>query len=151
MTAGAEQIQNIVPLMVNDGIIVRINHPQGVQMEVLQMELGDGIKKFFLIGIGAAATSVEKSGEILSDLVKKGELTVEQGKALNQELRHNAEEKKKKFEEEKKQKNFTDFVSGLSTEDLVKLKEQIAQLENETAEAAEPEVDVAAAEEKEAE
>lgn len=60
------------------------------------MELGDGIKKFFLIGIGAAATSVEKSGEILSDLVKKGELTVEQGKALNQELRHNAEEKKKK-------------------------------------------------------
>ncbi len=115
------------------------------------MEFGDGIKKFFLIGIGAAATSVEKSGEILSDLVKKGELTVEQGKALNQELRHNAEEKKKKFEEEKKQKNFTDFVSGLSTEDLVKLKEQIAQLESETAEAAEPEADAAAEEEKEAE
>ena len=93
------------------------------------MELGDGIKKFFLIGIGAAATSVEKSGEILSDLVKKGELTVEQGKALNQELRHNAEEKKKKFEEEKKQKNFTDLVSGLSAEDLAKLKEQIAAAE----------------------
>ena len=93
------------------------------------MELGDGIKKFFLIGIGAAATSVEKSGEILSDLVKKGELTVEQGKALNQELRHNAEEKKKKFEEEKKQKNFTDLVSGLSAEDLAKLKEQIVAAE----------------------
>ena len=59
------------------------------------MELGDGIKKFFLLGIGAAATSVEKSGEILGDLVRKGELTVEQGKALNQELKHNAEEKKK--------------------------------------------------------
>ena len=112
------------------------------------MELGDGIKKFFLIGIGAAATSVEKSGEILGDLVKKGELTVEQGKALNQELRHNAEEKKKKFEEEKKQKNFTDFVSGLSAEDLAKLKEQIAKAEAaETVEAAED----AAAEEAETE
>ncbi len=114
------------------------------------MELGDGIKKFFLIGIGAAATSVEKSGEILSDLVKKGELTVEQGKALNQELRHNAEEKKKKFEEEKKQKNFTDFVSGLSAEDLAKLKEQIAKAEAQNAETVEAAED-AAAEETEAE
>ncbi len=93
------------------------------------MELGDGIKKFFLIGIGAAATSVEKSGEILSDLVKKGELTVEQGKALNQELRHNAEEKKKKADEEKKNKNLSDLVSGLSAEDLAKLKELIANAE----------------------
>ncbi len=114
------------------------------------MELGDGIKKFFLIGIGAAATSVEKSGEILGDLVKKGELTVEQGKALNQELRHNAEEKKKKFEEEKKQKNFTDFVSGLSAEDLAKLKEQIAKAEAQNAETVEAAED-AAAEETEAE
>ncbi len=93
------------------------------------MELGDGIKKFFLIGIGAAATSVEKSGEILSDLVKKGELTVEQGKALNHELRHNAEEKKKKADEEKKNRNLSDLVSGLSAEDLAKLKELIAGAE----------------------
>ena len=93
------------------------------------MELGEGIKKFFLIGIGATAMSVEKSGEILSDLVKKGELTVEQGKALNQELRHTAEEKRKKADEEKKNKNLSDLVSGLSAEDLAKLKELIADAE----------------------
>lgn len=98
------------------------------------MELGDGIKKFFLIGIGAAATSVEKSGEILSDLVKKGELTVEQGKALNQELKYNAQEKRKKAEAQKKEKNFSDLVSGLSAEDLEKLKAQIARAEKEKAE-----------------
>lgn len=109
------------------------------------MELGEGIKKFFLIGIGAAATSVEKSGEILGDLVKKGELTVEQGKALNQELKHNAEEKRKKAEAEKKEKNFSDLVSGLSAEDLEKLKAQIARAEEEQKE--EPEKEEEAAEE----
>lgn len=97
------------------------------------MELGDGIKKFFLLGIGAAATSVEKSGEILGDLVKKGELTVEQGKALNQELKHNAEEKKQ-AEAQKKEKNISDLVAGLSAEDLEKLKAQIAKAEEEMAE-----------------
>lgn len=97
------------------------------------MELGDGIKKFFLLGIGAAATSVEKSGEILGDLVRKGELTVEQGKALNQELKHNAEEKKQ-VEAQKKEKNISDLVAGLSAEDLEKLKAQIAKAEEEMAE-----------------
>lgn len=51
--------------------------------------LGDGIKKILLAGIGAAATTAEKSKDILDELVKKGELTVEQGKVLNEELKHN--------------------------------------------------------------
>ena len=42
---------------------------------------GDGLRKVFLAGVGALATTVEKSQEIVDDLVKKGELTVEQGKA----------------------------------------------------------------------
>ena len=51
--------------------------------------LGENVKKLLLAGVGAAATTVEKSKEILDDLVEKGELTVEQGKALNEELKHN--------------------------------------------------------------
>ena len=43
---------------------------------------GDGLRKVFLAGVGALATTVEKSQEIVDDLVKKGELTVEQGKPL---------------------------------------------------------------------
>ena len=45
--------------------------------------LGENVKKLLLAGVGAAATTVEKSKEILDDLVEKGELTVEQVKALN--------------------------------------------------------------------
>ena len=46
------------------------------------MELGEGIKKILLAGIGTAAVTAEKSKEVLDELVKKGELTVEQGKVL---------------------------------------------------------------------
>lgn len=59
--------------------------------------LSDGIKKFFLAGVGAVATTAEKSQEIFDNLVQKGELTVEQGKALNQELRHTMEQNKENF------------------------------------------------------
>ena len=60
------------------------------------MELGEGIKKLLLAGIGTAAVTAEKSKEVLDELVKKGELTVEQGKVLNQELKHNIKESVKK-------------------------------------------------------
>lgn len=52
-------------------------------------KLGDNIKKILLAGIGAAAMTAEKSKEILDEMVEKGELTVEQGKVLNEELKHN--------------------------------------------------------------
>lgn len=39
-----------------------------------------------------------KSQEIVDDLVKKGELTVEQGKALNAELKHKVAEVKESSE-----------------------------------------------------
>ena len=52
-------------------------------------QLSDGIRKLILAGIGAVAATKEKSEVILDELVKKGELTVEQGKVLNEELKHN--------------------------------------------------------------
>lgn len=52
-------------------------------------QLGESIRKLILAGIGAAAVTKEKSESILRELVKKGELTVEQGKVLNEELKHN--------------------------------------------------------------
>ena len=52
-------------------------------------KLGEGLKKLALAGIGTAAYAVEKSADILDVLAKKGEETVEQGKVLNKELKHN--------------------------------------------------------------
>ena len=48
--------------------------------------LSDGVRKAFLAGVGAVAIGAEKSQELVDDLVRKGELTVEQGKGLNEEL-----------------------------------------------------------------
>ena len=52
-------------------------------------KLTDNLKKVILAGIGAVATTAGKSKDVLDDMVKKGELTVEQGKVLNEELKHN--------------------------------------------------------------
>ncbi len=52
-------------------------------------KFGETMKKVLLAGVGTIATTAEKSKEILDEMVKKGELTVEQGKVLNQELKHN--------------------------------------------------------------
>ena len=79
--------------------------------------LGENVKKLLLAGVGAAATTVEKSKEILDDLVEKGELTVEQGKALNEELKHNI---KKTVEENVKNTEKADPV-----EELYKLLEKM--------------------------
>ena len=50
-------------------------------------------KNIFLAGVGATAYSFEKAQELVDDLVKKGELTVQQGKVVNEELKHNMSQK----------------------------------------------------------
>ena len=90
--------------------------------------LGESLKKVMLAG--ALATTAEKSKEILDDLVKKGELTVEQGKVLNEELKHNV---KKAVKE-----NVTVKVKPSSPEELEELldkmtPEQIDQLKEKLA------------------
>lgn len=96
------------------------------------MDISDGIKKTLLAGVGAAALTIEKSSEVVDKLVKKGELTVEQGKTLNQELKHKAEEEKKDVEKSEK-KDFSDLVSSLNEDELAQLKEAISQKEEKKA------------------
>ncbi len=55
----------------------------------------DELKKVLLAGIGAVAITAEKSKEVVDQFVTKGELTVEQGKVLNEELKRNLQEKLK--------------------------------------------------------
>lgn len=51
------------------------------------MEMGDVFKKVLLAGVGAVATTVDAAQEMVDTFVKKGEITVEQGKVLNEELK----------------------------------------------------------------
>ena len=53
-------------------------------------DLGEGVRKVFLAGVGAIAMGAEKSQQIIEDLVKKGEDTVAQGKSINEELTRKA-------------------------------------------------------------
>ncbi len=111
-------------------------------------QLSEGIRKLILAGIGAVAATKEKSEVILDELVKKGELTVEQGKVLNEELKHNMkevirdnvtlhvvpddEEDPETPEEEGKppaHDDLMDAVDGMNDEQLAALKARIQAAE----------------------
>ena len=105
------------------------------------MELGDGLKKLLLAGVGTVAVTAEKSKEILDELVKKGELTVEQGKVLNQELKHNikstvktaADSVKESAARKNDQEELKATISKLTPEQLAAVKAQIESMQAEAA------------------
>ena len=105
------------------------------------MELGEGLKKILLVGIGTAAVTAEKSKEILDELVKKGELTVEQGKVLNQELKHNikstvktaADSVKESAARKNDREELQATISKLTPEQLAAVKAQIESMQAEAA------------------
>lgn len=95
--------------------------------------LSDDLKKVFLFGVGAIAKTSEKSKELIDELIEKGALTVEQGKNLNEELKHNLQEKIIEKEKELNSEliNQIKDMKNLSDEDIKILKEKIAEVEKE--------------------
>ncbi len=83
----------------------------------------DDAKKIFLAGVGAAAMTYEKAGEVISTLVEKGKFTVDEGKELSQELkrdvRNSTEEVKAKVAEK------IDNLKPLTKEDLKQVLEEM--------------------------
>ena len=55
-------------------------------------DIANGLNKAFLASVGAVAATAEKSQQVIDDFVKKGELTVQQGKDLNAELTRKVKE-----------------------------------------------------------
>lgn len=90
-------------------------------------KFGDGMKKIFLAGVGAIALSAEKGSELIGELVKKGEITVEQGKDLNKDLQRSFKESM-----DKRGVNIDELTqkfSKMSSDELARIKEQIASAE----------------------
>ena len=94
------------------------------------MGVSEDMKKIMLAGIGAVATTVEKSQDLVDKLIEKGELTVEQGKAINEEI------KRKKKSEDRKQKQETEKATAiieqlenLSEEELAAVKKKLSEME----------------------
>lgn len=96
-------------------------------------KLGESLKKLLLIGIGTAAVTAEKSKEVLDDLVKKGELTVEQGKVLNKELKHNIKETLKEnvnvSVKASTPEELQTLLEKMTPEQIEQLKQQISNME----------------------
>ena len=101
-------------------------------------KFSDNIKKIILAGIGAVAVTAEKSKDLLDEMVEKGELTVEQGKVLNEELKHNIKEKMNIRPEEGKDSevNISELLDKMTPEQIAALKEQLQKKEAENKEAA---------------
>ena len=96
-------------------------------------KLKRNLKKVLLAGIGAVATTAEKSKDILDDMVKKGELTIEQGKVLNEELKHNLKETVKNNVNVKVKastpEELSELLDKMTPEQLEALKAQIKEKE----------------------
>lgn len=96
---------------------------------------GENVKKLLLAGIGAVAVTAEKSKDLLDEMVEKGELTVEQGKVLNEELKHNikktVKEKTGTGRKETAAEELSDLLDKMTPEQLAALKEQIQKKEAE--------------------
>ena len=94
--------------------------------------LTDGLKKILLAGIGTVAVTAEKSKEVLDEMVKRGELTVEQGKVLNEELKHNIKEairENVQVNVVEQPDDLMDAVDGMDDAQLEALKQRIQAAE----------------------
>lgn len=92
--------------------------------------LSDDVKKIFLAGVGAVAVTAEKSKEVINDLVKKGELTIEQGKVLNEELKRNIKKTVREHVSHDFDKEvILDKIQTMDQEQLDEIKAKLAEME----------------------
>lgn len=93
--------------------------------------IGEDLKEVLLAGIGAMAITAEKSQQIVDKLIKKGELTMEQGKVLNEELKHKAKDKLKASIAKSKLavESVIDNLDKMSGEEIAALKAKLAEME----------------------
>ena len=84
----------------------------------MDFKVTDLVKNVVLAGIGAAAVTTEKAKDVADELVKKGSLTVEQGKVLNEELKHNIKETL-----DNKDASVEELLSAMTPDQIDALKE----------------------------
>lgn len=93
------------------------------------------LKNLILAGIGTVAFTYEKSTEMVDELVKKGELTVSQGRQINEELKRKIDETRTPPQASPAvtAETIKEILAGMNLatkEDLSELKERINKLEN---------------------
>ncbi|WP_350342682.1 hypothetical protein PRVXT_001936 [Proteinivorax tanatarense] len=93
------------------------------------------LKKILLAGLGTATFTYEKATDLVEEMVDKGEITVQQGKELNQELKNKFTEKadqtSQEFAELNTVKGLIEKFNLATKEDIDQLKTRIERLEEE--------------------
>lgn len=80
------------------------------------------LRKFLVAGVGAAELSYEKLGGLIDECVKRGEVTVEKGRALNEELKH-------RRSEQAAEKKAEPDLSALSADERAQLLEKLLAMQ----------------------
>jgi polyhydroxyalkanoate synthesis regulator phasin len=97
------------------------------------LNLSEELKKILLAGVGAIALTAEKAKEVIEELVKKGELTVEQGKVLNEELKRTVKAKVRETLSDDDAgavtQSILDQLDRMSVEQFQAIKAKIDQIE----------------------
>ncbi|QAT60243.1 hypothetical protein EQM13_00980 [Acidilutibacter cellobiosedens] len=97
------------------------------------MKVEISLKNLLLAGIGSIAVSYEKGTEMIENLVKKGELTITQGKELNEELKKTVDTyKKDNFNKNIDKETLKSALSELNLptkQDIEELKQRIDNIE----------------------
>ena len=93
----------------------------------------NSLEKIILAGIGAITQTAENAGDLLEELVKKGELTLEQGKALNEELKHGIKEgvsNATQAVQSSAVSKFVDNMDRLTPEELATIRAKMDEMES---------------------
>lgn len=86
--------------------------------------LSETFQNIFLAGVGALSLGGEKAKEVIDDLVARGQVTVDEGLKMNEELKHKASASVNKVREE----SIRAYVRSLSPEERIAFAEQMAQI-----------------------
>lgn len=91
----------------------------------------DLLKKVFFAGVGTLALTYEKANDLVKTLVDKGQITVEQGKQLNEELRRviDKPDEQDMTYKETNIKTYLDSLNLATKEDIDNLNKRINKLE----------------------
>lgn len=85
------------------------------------------LKNLLLAGVGSMAYAVEKSSDVIEEMVNKGQLTVNQGRELNRELQNKftaGRDKAAAIAQE-----IIKSINPATKEDIARLEARISQLE----------------------
>ncbi|MDD3336674.1 MAG: hypothetical protein PHI98_14375 [Eubacteriales bacterium] len=92
----------------------------------------EDLRKILMAGVGAVSTAAEKLPEALDTLAKRGEETLEQGKVLNEQLRHEIKQAVKEnvtvVETAMDKDGVLNAMNTMSAEELDAVEKKIAEL-----------------------